>query len=460
MNAIEGPWGSDWEVGAEIGGGGQGTTFHVTHRSDGKRGVIKLLRYQDNPEARRRMFREVANLKTLDNVKCKTPHIIEHNTDQFENIDVPLYFVMEHIEGESLSACVQRLKSLSFEQSVGLVSDICTTFRIAMGESVLHRDLKPENIIVRSLAPPDAVIVDYGLSFNHKEDDALTRTSETLDNKFLSLPERRVPGGDRRDPRSDLTGICAILFYCLIGEPPVDLIDANNRPPHRRPGRLVKEKLGDNPRTLQIDLIFDRAFAPSIDNRFQSIDEILERIAALSRPVSNAPTEEPSAVAQRYGTLFFQHDRKTQLAAYQTIATQVHKELQRLFSIHARNIAPFRIGFANLPHNFPHPPETELLGLTMGTEIGVIHNKQRVRFTYEIAARGAQGGVFRIIERVHPPGYNLWKVLEDWSVVMWYDALIVPNFSPLQSDYKECLVKAMGIIGEAVINPEKPEVVS
>jgi len=62
----------------------------------------------------------------------------------------------------------------------------------------------------------DAVIVDYGLSFNEEEieQNDLTSQGEPIGNSFTDLPERRTPDAQRHY-ESDLTAVCGILYHCV-----------------------------------------------------------------------------------------------------------------------------------------------------------------------------------------------------------------------------------------------------
>ncbi|MDX2220495.1 MAG: protein kinase [Burkholderiales bacterium] len=241
---------SNWTKISKLGEGGQGITYLVKNVRTDEVAVLKLLKKQGSQQARRRMYQEVSNLKVLASVSCKVPKVVESNVELFES-DTELYFVMEHIEGQSLDKVISEKKRLGLDAAIQLTVELCEVLKAAAKELIFHRDLKPENIIIRSIDPPDAVIVDYGLSFRAEEDLQATRVGETLDNRFLSLPERRVVGGDRRDPRSDLTSLCGILHYCICGLPPVDLVDARGLLPHRRPEPNLADLYGADPRFSQ-----------------------------------------------------------------------------------------------------------------------------------------------------------------------------------------------------------------
>src|SRR5882724_1257292 len=147
------PWSEKWAEIKPLGGGGQGDTLLVKSIPDGANpAVLKLLKPQkaQDQKARRRMYQEAANLKILHSAGGKVPGLLDGNTASFDATDVPLYFVMEHIDGHTLADLVQKSSGLSVEASVGVALDLCSTLRVAIKEGIVHRDIKPENIIARS----------------------------------------------------------------------------------------------------------------------------------------------------------------------------------------------------------------------------------------------------------------------------------------------------------------------
>lgn len=309
---------ADWEKIEQLGQGGQGITWLVKLRSEEKVGVMKLLRKTGDKQARARMFREVAALKSLSTLKARVPGVLEDNTGEFEDQNVELYFVMEKIEGKTLRSFVTERGHLSIEESIAATSSLLETLDTGINAEIIHRDIKPENIIVRSNDLNDMVIVDYGLSFN-KEDDAdddLTKVDERFDNRFLSLPERRAKGENKRDPRSDITGISGIFYFCLTGHDPVDLVGASGRPPHRREARSLRDTHANATWIAKVDTLFDKAFNPDIAMRFQNVADLGERLKNILRSTTTDGTVQPNlaAYAKRAGEAIRAHDRPTQLA--------------------------------------------------------------------------------------------------------------------------------------------------
>ncbi|MGD1805201.1 protein kinase domain-containing protein [Dapis sp. BLCC M126] len=98
------PWDENWEsISEKIGKGGQGETSLVKPKNDSfspGEYVLKILHKQKDYERRARMSREVNNLKTFRNPGI--PKLIDSNYDSFEDLNIPLYMVIEFIEGSTL----------------------------------------------------------------------------------------------------------------------------------------------------------------------------------------------------------------------------------------------------------------------------------------------------------------------------------------------------------------------
>lgn len=103
------PWEANWQIVRELGGGGHGATFVVKRRdgSDDSEYVLKVLRRQNDSERRQRMNREVGALRRLEHTGA-VPKFIESNTDQYTDLNVPLYFVAGYVKGQTLEERVNQ----------------------------------------------------------------------------------------------------------------------------------------------------------------------------------------------------------------------------------------------------------------------------------------------------------------------------------------------------------------
>lgn len=298
-----GPWSGTWRGVGPLGAGGQGATFLVESISaPPRRAVLKKLKRNDEPADRRRMRQEVVNLQVVGAAGGSVPQVVDGNTEESENPGVELYFVMEHVEGETLERRIDQSGPMSIDEAINAALDISRTVKTGHEVRVLHRDLKPANVILRQ-DDGAAVIVDYGLSFNDEADVDITQVDERIKNSFLALPETNASGGDQRDRRSDVTAICAILFYCLTGIKPGQLLDEHGRAPHKRDGADLLKGFPKDLRAHYLDAVLSRGFRFKTDDRFQSVEQLTKRLMdarSATTPFLADPIEAAAEADQRY----------------------------------------------------------------------------------------------------------------------------------------------------------------
>ena len=86
----------------------------------------------------------MAEIKTTANLTH--PHILplfdSGEADGF------LFYVMPHIEGESLRERIDREKQLGVDDSVAITQKVANALDYAHGHGVVHRDIKPGNILL------------------------------------------------------------------------------------------------------------------------------------------------------------------------------------------------------------------------------------------------------------------------------------------------------------------------
>lgn len=408
MNAAR-PWEANWirDSGSAIGRGGQGHAFLMQSRHDAsKKAVLKLQidRKQKDPVARRRMFQEVSSLKVLASAGADVPHVLDDNTGQFGDLSVSLFFVMEYIPGPTLAQYMKEKGPLPLRQAVGISLSLLTTLEIAFKEGIVHRDLKPENMIVREFDPPALAVVDFGLSFNAEDDDAITRADEALENNFLSLPERRGNQENKRDPRSDITSVCAILFYCITGSVPKHLRDSQGRPPHRWEHSLPSKFVPDQREAALVTNVLERGLQYEVDLRFQSTGELRTRLGELLDPHVKVPAEDLLDLATRQSALLRRQDRRTQLAELRHACRSLNDHLSRATESISRRLATatrFQVTKMGDPKHFGiKPPEVgDDVGVSSDTMIGVSEHELVYHIAYWVYSTGLEGVVYRSIWR-------------------------------------------------------------
>ncbi|MCZ6655358.1 MAG: phosphotransferase [Planctomycetota bacterium] len=446
------PWTECWEVKEDLSRGGQGTTKVVRRSSDERAGILKILNNQKSTQARIRMYQEVAHLKVLHSLKCRVPEVLDGNTNEYEDPDVLLFFVMERIEGETLTELVRKEGGLSVEESVGITTMICETIQKAIAEGIYHRDLKPDNIMVKPSDDRRIVVIDYGLSFNSREPISITQTGEQLDNEFLSLPERRAPGGNRRDPRSDITSALGILYYCISGKKPVELSDANGQPPHRRPGFAISEKIEGHALLPMMEAVFDRGFSVILEDRFQTVEELLRRMRSLQHPETETPRADPIASAAESSKRLLRLDRKTQIETFRSNCKTINEVIGREINQLGQGLATsgFRLAHGNMASEYERPSAGDEV-LTILITVSFQHNSSMTGIAYVVTANRRECVLYRqLLKGMNSRGRG-GQPAEDWTEVLHFEGLRQPNTAVVVADFKQALDEGIRLLEQDIL---------
>jgi len=267
-------WEDKWrKIDGGFKSGSQGSTFVVNPveaLDTNDCYILKVLNRQNDLERRKRMYREMASLRTLSHTGI--PALVDSNAEQFDKLDEQLYIVMQYIQGPTLEDYVQT-GNISFDSARTIVTQLCNILEYAHENDVRHRDIKPSNIVLRKADPHDPVLLDFGLSFNERLNiyqEQLTDAGQQLGNRFLALPEFQIYSSAKHDPRSDITQTVGILFYLLTGLQPYTLIDHMGYKPHQR--TAAQDIFTALPSDVldRLTILFDQAFEVHIDKRIQS----------------------------------------------------------------------------------------------------------------------------------------------------------------------------------------------
>src|SRR5947208_12471648 len=125
-----------------IASGGCGTVYTAEHRVLGRKAAVKVLhtRLAGSPEMVERFVREAQVVNRI-----KHPNIVD--IYEFGQLDKKRpFFVMELLEGVSLSSIVERRGRLPPSQALHHLVPVCDALGAAHAQGVVHRDLKASNV--------------------------------------------------------------------------------------------------------------------------------------------------------------------------------------------------------------------------------------------------------------------------------------------------------------------------
>ncbi len=144
-----------YEILAPLGAGGMGEVYRARDTRLDRAVAVKVLpsHLSANHDARQRFEREARAVSSLNH-----PHICTlHDIGSQDGVD---FLVMEHLEGETLAARLQR-GPLPPAELLRCATEVADALEKAHRQGLIHRDLKPGNVM---LTKSGAKLLDFGLA--------------------------------------------------------------------------------------------------------------------------------------------------------------------------------------------------------------------------------------------------------------------------------------------------------
>jgi serine/threonine-protein kinase len=212
----------DYLVDEPLAWGGMGIIYRAHHPLIGRQVAIKVLRreWAHDPEQAERFLREAKALSTI-----KHRGIIE--IIGFGHLDDGRqYMVMEFLDGEALSALLDRDAPLEPQRALALCEEVLDALSAAHKVGVVHRDLKPSNVFLsrQTNGARYVKLLDFGLAKQGVPGAALSGDQPFPKASLLAgTPEYVAPEQARGlapTGRTDLYSLGVMMFEMLTGELP------------------------------------------------------------------------------------------------------------------------------------------------------------------------------------------------------------------------------------------------
>jgi serine/threonine protein kinase/tetrahydromethanopterin S-methyltransferase subunit F len=290
--------GPAYEITTLLGRGGMGAVYRATDRRLRREVAIKVLppALGYSEERRARFVREARIAAGLSHPNIVSIHDVGESGDL-------VWFVMALVEGESLTARVERDGPLPIGQVRRVLQEVAQALGYAHARGVVHRDVKPDNILL-DRATGRAMVTDFGIALGGAtEEEGLTQPGELMGTARYMAPEQAM--GESVDARADQYALGLVTWFMLTGRhalPETSLPAVIAR--HARGNAIDLHQLDRQlPGVLQSALA--RCLATRPEERFERVEQLAEALAELGGDLPDTPAPVRTFLRETERTFLF-----------------------------------------------------------------------------------------------------------------------------------------------------------
>ena len=180
------------------------------------------------------------------------------------------YFVMEFIEGTTLSTVISKNKKINITDVLHIGAQVSSALQAAHESNLVHRDIKPGNIMI---TPNGKIkVTDFGIVSIQNEDSDMTKSGTILGTANYISPEQAQ--GTSVSSKSDLYSLGIVMYEMLSGRTPFI---------GETPISIATQHLTEKPRPLielvenipsGIDKIILKLLNKKPESRFKSAEDL------------------------------------------------------------------------------------------------------------------------------------------------------------------------------------------
>lgn len=305
-----------YRIECHLASGGFGNTYKAVNQTNGKYVAIKeffmkgvterdettssvnvsnIDNYDKFSQQKAKFRKESQRLRMFDN-----PHVVSVHESFEENGTA--YYVMEFIDGESLSARMKRTGLALTEQEVhNILPQILDALKTIHSEGLWHLDIKPGNIMIDKSGT--VKLIDFGASkqFDATTGGATAKTKQTYTSGYAPR-EQMEENYSAYGPWTDIYALGATLYALLTKKhPPLPLDIDDDKTPDKHVALPFPNGVSNEMRNMIVKMM-----NPNRRLRPQSVDAIIgtssnannnvSEETQFSRPTNNEQTRFSSRV--------------------------------------------------------------------------------------------------------------------------------------------------------------------
>ncbi len=215
------------------------------------------------------------------------PHIVR--VWDFEDDPEMPYLVMEYVEGKSLGQLIKEHGPMRPERAVQVIGQIADGLAAAFQLGIVHRDVKPGNVLLTK----DGTIklADLGLAV-FINSNGVSPVGNGLAGTVAYMPPEQSLSAGTVDHRSDIYALVRSFYHLITGQIPfqgatrMEVILKHAKEPLIPPDELVSGV------PQEISRVVCKMMAKSLDDRYQSYDDLLQDLMDLDALISQNSIED------------------------------------------------------------------------------------------------------------------------------------------------------------------------
>ncbi len=209
-----------YRLGKMLGEGGMGSVYQAEHIGLGTTVAIKLLTDLNNTTSNN-IVRFQQEAKTTAAVRHR--NVVDIMDIDIDDQGIP-FIVMEYIDGESLSALLNRERQLPLALIIDIIEQILSGLSKIHEANIIHRDLKPGNIMLTEGKDGQFLIKILDFSIAKFSDPLAPNANLTSAGMVVGTPQYMSPeqlvAESNLDTRTDVYSTGVLFYRMLTGKLP------------------------------------------------------------------------------------------------------------------------------------------------------------------------------------------------------------------------------------------------